>query len=89
MCPVMLLCALFLGEGLRMTVLLVSVTLHELSHVAAALALHVPVVELELMPCGGAARFEQADGRKMLNGCIFEIDPENGRCLRAESVRLT
>ena len=38
---------------------------------------------------GGAARFEQADGRKMLNGCIFEIDPQNGRCLRAESVRLT
>ena len=29
LCPVMLLCALFLGEGLRMTVLLVSVTLAE------------------------------------------------------------
>ena len=80
----MLLCALFLGEGLRMTVLLVSVTLHELSHVAAALALHVPVAELELMPCGGAARFEQADGRKMLNGCIFEIDRASGKTVDTE-----
>lgn len=64
LCPVMLLCAVLLGEGLRMTVLLVSVTLHELAHVGAAYLLHVPVSELELMPCGGAARFEEIWGMR-------------------------
>ena len=34
-------------------------------------------------------RYESAKGPVKLEGCIFEIDPENGRCLRAESVRLT
>ena len=33
--------------------------------------------------------YESAKGPGKLEGCIFEIDPENGRCLRAESVRLT
>lgn len=64
LCPVMLLCAVLLGEGLRMTVLLFSVTLHELAHVGAAYAFHVPVAELELMPCGGAARFEEIWGMR-------------------------
>ncbi len=73
LCPVMLLCALFLGEGLRMTVLLVSVALHELSHVAAALALHVPVAELELMPCGGAARFEEVWGMRPGVLCLVAL----------------
>lgn len=34
-------------------------------------------------------RYESAKGSVKLEGCIFEIDPQNGRCLRAESVRLT
>ena len=34
-------------------------------------------------------RYESAKGPVKLEGCIFEIDPENGRCLRAESVRVT
>lgn len=73
LCPLMLLCALFLGEGLRMTVLLVSVTLHELAHVAAALTLHVPVAELELMPCGGAARFEEVWGMRPGILCLVAL----------------
>lgn len=35
---------------------------------------------------GGAARFEQADGRKMLNGCIFEIDRASGKAVGAERI---
>ena len=58
LCPVMILAALFLGEGTRMAALVFSVTLHELAHILAAYACHVPVVELEMMPCGGAARFD-------------------------------
>ena len=34
-------------------------------------------------------RYESAKGPAKLEGCIFEIEPETGRCLRAESVRLT
>ena len=34
-------------------------------------------------------RYESAKGPVKLEGCIFEIDLQNGRCLRAESVRLT
>ena len=34
-------------------------------------------------------RYESAKGPVKLEGCIFEIDPQNGRCLRAESVRPT
>lgn len=33
-------------------------------------------------------RYESAAGPVKLEGCIFDIDPETGRCLRAESVRL-
>ena len=33
-------------------------------------------------------RYESAKGRAKLEGCIFEIDPETGRCLNAEAVRL-
>lgn len=33
-------------------------------------------------------RYESASGAAKLEGCIFEIDPETGRCLNAESVRL-
>ena len=73
LCPVMLLCALFLGEGLRMTVLLISVTLHELSHVAAARLFQVPVAELELMPCGGAARFEDVWGMRPGVLCLVAL----------------
>ena len=35
---------------------------------------------------GGAARFEQADGRKMLNGCIFEIDRASGKTVGTERI---
>ena len=35
---------------------------------------------------GGAARFEQADGRKMLNGCIFEIDRASGKTVDTERI---
>ncbi len=34
-------------------------------------------------------RYESAKGPVKLEGCIFEIDPETGRCLRAEGIRLT
>ena len=33
-------------------------------------------------------RYEAAKGPAKLEGCLFEIDPETGRCLRAEGVRL-
>ena len=34
-------------------------------------------------------RYESAKGPAKLEGCLFEIDPETGRCLSAEGVRLT
>ena len=34
-------------------------------------------------------RYESARGGAKLEGCIFEIDPASGRCLRAEGVRIT
>jgi len=34
-------------------------------------------------------RYESAKGPCKLEGCLFEIDPETGRCLHAEGVRLT
>lgn len=34
-------------------------------------------------------RYESGKGQSKLEGCIFEIDPETGRCLSAEGVRLT
>ena len=33
-------------------------------------------------------RYESAKGPVKLEGCIFEIDPETGRCLSAEGIRL-
>ena len=33
-------------------------------------------------------RYESSSGPCRLEGCIFEIDPESGRCLNAEGVRL-
>ena len=38
LCPVMILAALFLGEGTRMAALILSVTPHELAHILAAYA---------------------------------------------------
>jgi metallophosphoesterase (TIGR00282 family) len=34
-------------------------------------------------------RYESAKGPAKMEGCLFEIDPETGRCLSAEGVRLT
>ena len=34
-------------------------------------------------------RYEAGKGPAKLEGCLFEIDPETGRCLHAEGVRLT
>ena len=34
-------------------------------------------------------RYESAKGQCKLEGCIFEIDPESGRCISAEGIRLT
>ena len=33
-------------------------------------------------------RYESAKGACMMEGCIFDIDPETGRCLNAEAIRL-
>ena len=33
-------------------------------------------------------RYESAKGPCMMEGCIFEIDPETGKCLKAEAIRL-
>ena len=33
-------------------------------------------------------RYNSAAGPVKLEGCVFEIDPETGRCLRAEAIRL-
>lgn len=34
-------------------------------------------------------RYESGKGPAKLEGCIFEIDPETGRCLNTEGIRLT
>ena len=34
-------------------------------------------------------RYESANGQCKLEGCIFEIDPESGKCLSAEGIRIT
>ena len=34
-------------------------------------------------------RYESAKGPAKLEGCIFEIDRDTGKCLRAEGIRLT
>lgn len=33
-------------------------------------------------------RYDSATGPAKLEGCVFEIDPQNGRCLRAEAIRI-
>ena len=33
-------------------------------------------------------RYNSAQGSCVMEGCVFEIDPETGRCLSAESIRL-
>ena len=33
-------------------------------------------------------RYESAKGPCVMEGCIFEIDPATGRCLKAEAIRL-
>ena len=33
-------------------------------------------------------RYDSASGAAKLEGCIFEIDPETGKCLNAEGIRL-
>ena len=54
--------AVWMGEGGRLAVMMGSILLHELTHMAAARALHVRVLELTLMPIGGAARLENLWG---------------------------
>ena len=34
-------------------------------------------------------RYDSASGACKLEGCIFEIDPDSGKCLKAEGIRLT
>ncbi len=58
----MLLIACWLGGGREAAVLTVCVLLHEAGHMLVARLLHVRVVELELMPVGGAARLESIWG---------------------------
>lgn len=50
--------ALMADEGARLGVMAGSVLLHELMHIGAARLMRVRVMELELMPVGGAARME-------------------------------
>ena len=54
----MLALALWLGEGRRMLVMSASILFHELLHALMARLLRIRVLEIELMPCGGAARLE-------------------------------
>ena len=58
----MLLIACWLGGGREAAVLTVCVLLHEAGHMLMARLLRVRVVELELMPVGGAARLESVWG---------------------------
>ena len=50
--------AVWLGSGRELVILSASVMLHELGHALAARLLNARVVELELMPVGGAARLD-------------------------------
>ena len=54
----MLLIACWLGGGREAATLTACVLLHEAGHMLMARLLRVRVVELELMPVGGAARLE-------------------------------
>ncbi len=57
---VMLVLSALGGAAAETAVLILSLILHELGHAAAARMLKIRVVELELMPFGGAARLENA-----------------------------
>ena len=37
----------------------------------------------------GTQRYDSAKGPAKLEGCVFTIDPETGKCLSAEGVRFT
>ena len=50
--------AVWLGSGRELVLLSASVLLHELGHALAARLLNAQVMELELMPVGGAARLD-------------------------------
>ena len=50
--------AVWLGSGRELVILGASVLLHEAGHALAARLLNVRVIELELMPVGGAARLD-------------------------------
>lgn len=54
----MMLTAMWLGEGKRLAIMSGSILLHEMAHILVACMLKVQVIELELMPVGGAARME-------------------------------
>lgn len=58
----MLMLSCMLGGGQDMALLTISVLLHEGGHILMARLLRVRVVELELMPVGGAARLESVWG---------------------------
>ncbi len=58
--PLMLAVGAMLGGGTRIALLVLSLALHEAAHALCARRLKVRVVELELMPFGGAARLENA-----------------------------
>lgn len=58
--PIMLALSMLMGGGARVALICLCLMLHELAHVLCARALKVKVVELELMPFGGAARLENA-----------------------------
>lgn len=59
-----LLCAIYtaLGLGWEILFIFVSLIVHEIGHVAMALALGVKVVEIEILPFGGQAKIEDFTG---------------------------
>ncbi|MCR5150902.1 MAG: TIGR00282 family metallophosphoesterase [Clostridiales bacterium] len=46
-------------------------------------------ISIDFFKTGMPARFDAAEGESMVNGCIFEIDKNTGRCLSFLPVRLT
>lgn len=57
--PLMAVLACFLGDSGQVLTAILSLTLHETAHVVAARAMGLHVVEMELMPFGGAARIDE------------------------------